>query len=434
MSEFRFVHAADLHLDSPMQGLERYPSAPVDAVRSASRAALRNLVDLCLAEEADFLLLAGDLYDGDWRDYHTGLAFAAEMARLAVAGIRVVWIRGNHDAASQITRRLRLAEGVTELPADAPGSQVFEDLGVAVHGQSYPQRDVTDNLASAYPPPHPDLFNIGLLHTALEGRAGHAPYAPCRLSDLVARGYDYWALGHVHARDVVHREPWVVFPGNLQGRHSGECGPKGASLVEVEAGRVASVEHRPLDVVRWARIAVDLEGVDSIDSALERSVTGLHEAALAAEGRILAARLELSGRCGVHEALLGDPERWLAELQAHGAEVATEVGVEVWIEQARLRTQSSLGLAAIRSGGGPLGELLAAMAQLEARPEGLEGLLEGLEELRRKLPAELGNSLDIEELFSASGLAARMPESAALLAARLIDVGPGRVGSGEERS
>src|SRR6187402_966325 len=286
----KFVHAADLHLDSPLAGLSKYEGAPVEQIRGATRRALENLVKLCLSEQVELLLIAGDLYDGDWRDYSTGLFFAKQMAALRAGNVRVVWIRGNHDAASKLTAHLQLPSNVRELSHKMPESFLLEDLGIAVHGQSFETRDVSRDLSSRYPEPKADLFNIGLLHTALEGRVGHAPYAPCKLNALIDLGYDYFALGHVHTREVLSREPWIVFPGNLQGRHARETGAKGATLVTVDEQRVRSVEHRALDEVRWHVAEADVSSEHSLDGVLERVREALGRAVVASEGRLSAIR------------------------------------------------------------------------------------------------------------------------------------------------
>ncbi|HEX9619515.1 MAG TPA: DNA repair exonuclease, partial [Polyangiaceae bacterium] len=291
MSTLRVLHAADLHLDSPLSGLDRYEGAPVERLRGATRRAFSNLVDFCVEEEVKLLLIAGDLYDGNWRDYSTGLFFVGEMARLREAGVRVVWIRGNHDAASKLTKHLRLPENVRELPYRSAGSVVFEDWGVAVHGRGYPEPHVTEDLVRDYPAPHSGLLNFGLLHTALDGRVGHEPYAPCSLRTLLDRGYDYWALGHVHTREVLHENPWVVFPGNLQGRQLRESGSKGATLISVDGASIARVEHVALDVVRWAFVAVDVAEAANPDDVLELVSRELARAAQEAEGRLVAARV-----------------------------------------------------------------------------------------------------------------------------------------------
>lgn len=308
------VHASDIHLDSPMVGLERYEGCPVEAIRGATRRALTRLVDATLDERAALLLIAGDLYDGAWRDYATGLFFVGQMRRLREAGIPVVVLRGNHDAESQITKNLRLPENVHELPTDRPGTVVLEELGIAVHGRGFPTREVHEDLARAYPEARGSLFNVGMLHTALGGREGHEPYAPTSLEVLRGRGYDYWALGHVHRAEVVAREPWVVYPGNLQGRSVKEVGPKGAAFVTVESGRVVGVDLRALDVVRWADVVIDATPDEGPTDLLDRARTALAEQVASAEERLVAARLTVRGATRAHGHVLRAPEAFVADL------------------------------------------------------------------------------------------------------------------------
>ncbi|HEV7786627.1 MAG TPA: DNA repair exonuclease, partial [Thermoanaerobaculia bacterium] len=257
---FRFLHAADVHLDSPLRGLERYEGAPVEEIRGATRKAFVNLVDLAIHEEVAFLLLAGDLYDGDWRDYNTGLFFIAQMRRLEAAGIPVFVVAGNHDAASQITKVLRPPANVRMLGTKKPETVRLEEIGAAIHGQGFAAASVKEDLSAGYPTADPFLFNVGLLHTSLDGRPGYASYAPCTVAGLRSRGYQYWALGHVHEREEVSRDPWIVFPGVLQGRHVRETGAKGATLVTVGDREVVSVEAHELDVMRWAVCTADATG------------------------------------------------------------------------------------------------------------------------------------------------------------------------------
>ncbi|MEA3241599.1 MAG: DNA repair exonuclease, partial [Pseudomonadota bacterium] len=254
----KFIHTADIHLDSPLKGLEIHEDAPVEAIRGATRRAFENLISLAIEEDVDFVLIAGDLYDGDWRDYNTGLFFVRQMGKLDAAGIKVFIVSGNHDAASQITRAMPLPDNVTVFSAKKPQSVKLDELGVIIHGQSYSSRAMSENLGLNYPRQEPGFFNIGLLHTSLTGREGHDVYAPCTIDELKSRGYDYWALGHVHQREVVSTDPLIVFSGNIQGRHIKETGAKGVTLVRVEDGRIVEVEAVELDVLRWSICQVDL--------------------------------------------------------------------------------------------------------------------------------------------------------------------------------
>ena len=248
---FRFVHAADLHLGSPLLGLSQRDDDVAARFARASRDAFEELVTRALEEQAAFAVIAGDVFDGDWRDASIGLFFNRQLARLTNRGVRPIFLRGNHDADSVVTKSLTWPDRVVEFSTRKPETHRIEELRVALHGRGFPRRDVTENYAAAYPDPLAGWFNIGVLHTAC-GRAGHENYAPCTPDDLAARGYDYWALGHVHAFEIVSRDPWIVYPGNLQGRSIRECGDKGAVIVDVADGRVAGVRRVLTDRARWA--------------------------------------------------------------------------------------------------------------------------------------------------------------------------------------
>lgn len=379
------VHAADLHIDSPLLGLRRYEGAPVGAIRGSTRRALDALVQLCLDREAALLLLAGDLFDGDWRDYSTGLFFAAQMSRLRQAGVRVAWVRGNHDAASRIRKHLRLPRNVVELSTRRPETHVFDDLGVAVHGQGFARHQVTEDLAATYPARVAGAFNVGLLHTCATGRPGHAPYAPTRLQVLADKGYDYWALGHVHTREVLSEEPWVVFPGNLQGRHARETGPKGATLIEVRDGRVVDVAHHSLDVVRWARCTVDVGEAADAHDAVDLVRAALAVASAEAGGRVLAARLVMDGITPAHEALAATPERWVAEVRAAANDVVPD---GLWVERVELNTRPEVDAGALADRDDAMGQLVRSLRELQGDEAELAALFGSLDELVSKLPEE----------------------------------------------
>jgi predicted phosphodiesterase len=327
----RFLHVADVHLDSPLTGLARRASIPPEVLDGCTRRAFANAIDLAIAEEVDFVVIAGDLYDGDQKDFSTALCFAREMKRL---GRPCLMVRGNHDAASVITRTLELPPNVRAFGARHPETIRLDDLGVAIHGQSFPNRAVPEDLSLDYPAPVPGMFNIGLLHTSAENPGAHETYAPCRLETLVVRGYQYWALGHIHERRELHRDPPVVFAGNTQGRHVNETGAKGVTLVHVEAGRVVRVEHRPTDVLRWAAPTVDLDGAATMADVAARLRFALAAASDGADGRPVIARVTLIGRTACHASLVADPETIEAECQA----AALAASDRLHIEGVRVRT------------------------------------------------------------------------------------------------
>ena len=383
----RFIHCADIHLDSPLRGLERYEGAPVELIRGATRGAFTSLITRCLEEAVDFLLIAGDLYDGDRRDFNTALYFCKQMSRLREWEIPVFLIRGNHDAESRITRDLPLPDNVYLFPANGPSTQVIERLRVAVHGQSFATPAVTENLVAAYPDRRDAYFNIGLLHTSLDGRPGHAPYAPCTTADLKAKGYDYWALGHVHTREIVCQDPWMVFPGNLQGRHIRETGSKGYTLVTASNdGAVEDVRHCSVDVVRWHEIDVDGDGAVSVDEIVHRAREAIAQVSAAADGRIIAARLIVGGCCAAHDEIATRP--WQFEAQIRG--VANDAAVDsVWIADLVVDTSPTYDLGAIRDRDDPVGELARLIQELGDSPEAREEIDREFLALRSSLPSEL---------------------------------------------
>ncbi len=381
---FRFIHAADIHLDSPLRGLESYEDAPVEEIRGANRRAFDNLVELAVEEDVSFVLLAGDLYDGEWKDYNTGLFFAERMGRLRRQNIRVFMVSGNHDAASQITRTLQLPDNVLVLSTKKPQTILLDHIGVAIHGQGYQSRAMSKNLAEQYPQYNPGYFNIGILHTALNGREGHEPYAPCTLDDLKQKGYDYWALGHVHKREEVSKDPWIVFPGNIQGRHIRETGAKGASLVTVENGEVIGVEHHELDVLRWSVCRVELSGCEMVNAVHDHVRQALEGEQEHAEGRILAVRLVLTGDCPVHPRLLEDS----AHLRESFRSMAAGLG-DMWLEKVLFKTGRKGSLKDAMGEETPLAGLMTAVEQFELDAGRLLDLVPEVAALKSKLPPDL---------------------------------------------
>ena len=418
---FRIVHAADLHLDSPLRGLSRYEGAPVAELRGATRRALENLITLCLDEQAKLLLLAGDLYDGEWRDYATGLFLSAQLARLREVGTQVVWIRGNHDAQSRLTKHLDLGAHVFELGVRAPETRIFEQFGVAVHGQGFASAAVTDDLSAQYPAPVSSALNIGLLHTALSGRTGHAPYAPCDVRALQNKGYDYWALGHVHAREVVSEAPYIVFPGNLQGRHMRELGPKGATVIHVSDGLVQKLEHRVLDVVRFSHAQIDVAEASHPDDVVALTKRAMTSAATEAGSRMCALRLTLCGASRAHAAMMRDPERVRAAIKARAHEVN---GEGVWVEEIHFATQMPLDLTVLAERDDAVGQLVRSLGALRDDPLQLGTLIDEIRDLEASLPLEVRElelGIDLSNAEQARALITSVRD---LLLPRLLDEVP----------
>lgn len=332
---FSFIHTGDLHLDSPLTGLRGVDDERAPLVAGAARRAFVDVVDLAIDRRVDAVLIAGDLWDGDWPDLSAGLFVEEQAGRLQRAGIAVVAILGNHDAASRVTNHLRSLSALHLLPETEPGS--LECGAAVIHGQSFARPDVTDNLAAGYPAPVPGRINIGLLHTALDGSYGHSPYAPCSLAQLSAKGYDYWALGHVHTRAALQAEPagqggTIAYCGVLQGRHARELEPKGVwhGVVE-EAGAPVRLTPVDLDHVAWYRAVADV-AAEEAPAAIDRALREV-AARIPPSLRCAVVRLVLAGRTARHHALsvAGETlraEAALAAARADGRLLIERVSVE----------------------------------------------------------------------------------------------------------
>ncbi len=332
----RFLHASDSHIDSPLKGLNSYEGAPVDTLRSATRRAFQNLVQLAIDENVDFMVIAGDIYDGDWKDYSTGLFFRGEMAKLKQNGISVYIVAGNHDAASVISKRLNLPDNVHVFSTRTTESLEVVGHPVIIHGRGFPNRAVPENFAKEYPVAVPNRFNIGLLHTSLTGRTGHDIYSPCSEADLRQKGYGYWALGHIHQPEVISKEPWIVFSGNCQGRDIRESGERGCFLVTIsDSFEVLSVDFHNIDVVRWQTLDIDLTGMEYEEDALNELSQSIASAVNGAEGRLVAARIIFKGATKLHGSFHREISHWRAQILG----IAQDYGEElVWIEKLKILT------------------------------------------------------------------------------------------------
>ena len=416
----KFLHAADIHLDSPLQKLDHYEGAPVEELRHATRRALENMVELAMLEDVAFVIIAGDLYDGDWKDYNTGLYFVSQMRKLREADIQVYIIQGNHDAASKITKTLRLPDGVRLFATERPETFRRDKDGVAIHGQSFSTPAVKKNLTTNYPSPLPGYFNIGVLHTCATGREGHEPYAPCTTADLQSKGYDYWALGHVHQREVLLDDPLSIFPGNVQGRHVRETGPKGCFRVMVDNHGHAAAEFKPLDVIRWFRLEVDASGIEKPYEVIDMINAQLEGFLEQNEGLPLIARVEVNGACAAHDELAADLERWTNELRSASLYSGGEM---IWVEKIKLRSTPALEMQSVDSASGPLAELVHHLNEMRSDPDQLKNLGGVFEDLRKKLPKELGQGAEGLLLDDPEWLAQILGQVSPMLIRRLMGKG-----------
>ena len=410
----KFIHCADVHLVTPLQGLADYPGAPIKEIRNATRRAFEKVLDCAISESVDFLIIAGDLYDTGLKSFESALFFNKQMARLADAGINVYLIYGNHDAASKLIKQLRPPKNVHVFPSTEPHSFLNEDLRLAIHGQSFSTPEITEDLAVNYPPPVPDFFNIGVLHTNLGGISDHANYAPCSLQTLKSKGYQYWALGHVHNRQVLCADPYVVYPGNIQGRHGKEQGEKSCELVTVSDTGTISIGPVSTSVVPWIETCIDASSCQNADEVYDKLRTALGSLVLQTKERVTAVRLKISGTTDAHVELNRD----LDQVRNETISIANECGNGLlWVERVQVATLPRFDRTSLLTRDDPIGEIVRMVAALRLNPAALDNF-SSIQELRKKLPPDIAEGAEPIELDTLT-LVAALEEAEGLLLARL---------------
>lgn len=397
----KILHTADLHLDSPLASLALRNEDLQARVITASRKALEKMVDFCISEGVAAMLIAGDLYDRAERSAKTAAYLTIQMERLRAAGVQVFYIKGNHDAENPITGEIDLPANVHVF--DGRGGKVQAAPGVWVHGVSFRDKHAPDSLVPKFGAPELGAVNIAMLHTSLTGSAGHDPYAPCSVADLVQTGFDYWALGHIHKRQVHSTAPWVVMPGNPQGRDIGESGPKSATLLTIAAGQI-EIEEVPTATVEFRESSVSLVGLADDDAIRDRLRTHVQaEAATVTDCAIL--RLTLTGATPRAWQLRRDRDMWVELLN----QIAEDTG-RVWIEKLALAVTSPNAAA---SPNDAVAEVQLIMEQIAGEEGFRNAAMQELEQMLALLPQARRAAL-APDLESQSALADRLAHDAIL--------------------
>lgn len=390
---FRFIHTADLHLDAPLRAIALRDPDLANAVGAASRTAFSRIVDLCIEEVVAFLLIAGDLWDGQHSSTKTPRFLKQELLRLNAAGIRCFIIRGNHDALARQTGELDLPEN-TVLFGGRPSTTELDLDGhqIAVHGLSFREPHAPDSLLPRYPAPKAGAFNIGMMHTSLNGSPGHDNYAPCSLSDLKAHGYDYWALGHIHRRAEYLGRATIVMPGIPQGRDIGEAGSTSVTLVDVADDNAVTLEQRSVASLRFDRVTLDCSGIDewaALLTGLEREIRLAGQNPRSAEHLVI--RPVLHGITPLAWRIARDQDRLTEEARAF----ASSAGV--WIDKLELRISSAEDATTLAGAHLPAELVRAVLEDLPGDPGLTVAMTNAAQELLRDLPADLRDILGQDE-------------------------------------
>lgn len=403
---FRFVHAADIHLDSPLRSLALRDPALAELIGNATRRAFVSVVNLCLDEQVDALLLSGDLYDGEQTSMKTARFLADQIQKLHEADIKVFIIRGNHDALSRITRELTFPEGsVTVFGGRAAAVPIERDRGalpVVIHGISFAQPHAPESLLNRFKPPVAGAVNIGLLHTSLDGSPGHDPYAPCGLADLQAAGFRYWALGHIHKRAATAGETTVVMPGMPQGRDINEAGAKSVTLATITDDGSIVLEEHPTSVAQFERVTVRLGGIEDWGDMVRALRQALEQARRGVRSEHLVARLHLTGATPLLWRLRRDVDLLRTEAEGQAAAVGKS-----WIDRLEIDCQASGAISdsSPHAEADPLDELRRLMGEVMQDDAYRAEITSIAEELCNQLPVECRSLLGADEDTFAANLA-----------------------------
>jgi len=376
------VHAADLHLDSPFRGSADARPALKDRLQSATLGALERVVGHTIGAKADFLIIAGDLYDSKDRSLRALVAFRKQMERLADRNIPVFIVHGNHDplngwgSSFQLPANVMTFGGRTDTePFLRFGREVAQIVGV-----SYTRERVTDNLASSFTAPPDAPYSIAVLHANIGHQAGHADYAPATVEDLVTAGFNYWALGHVHTRSILAKEPaMVVYPGNTQGRNPRESGPRGCYQVDVDTHGRAHLEFVDTSVVRWAHIELSIRDCADMDQLVDSMLREARNASAGFDGPTVV-RCTIRGNGVLHRDLQRD------EMNEELCEVLQSVVVA---ESVRIATGPELDLESLARTETMVSDFLKVAERALDEPELRQRLADSLTALfrRRDMPA-----------------------------------------------
>ncbi|WEK55442.1 MAG: DNA repair exonuclease [Candidatus Cohnella colombiensis] len=361
---FSFIHAADLHLDSPFKGMGSAPDYVKERLRDSTFAALRRLVAIAKQERVDFIVLSGDLYDAADRSLRAQLKLQRALTELTEEGIDVFIVHGNHDPLSGRQAKLDVPSGVHVCGAEGveciPAHTRNGELVAHVYGISYATSAVNQNLAQRFKVKGGAPFHLAILHANVDGNASHDNYAPCQLQELVDSGFQYWALGHIHDRRVLHEYPHVVYAGNIQGRSIRETGEKGIYLVSVSSSGAITLDFREVADVVWQEVSVTIDGLEREQQLKERLLRSMDELVKRSSGRPVVMRFRIEGRGVLHERLMESivVDEWLEELREWSSDGEYSLDTWIWPDAISVRSGGLLQLEATAEEDGFVGELV----------------------------------------------------------------------------
>lgn len=336
MEKIKFLHTADLHLDSPFVGLKTLPQSIFNKIKNSTFAAFERIIQIAIDQKVDFIVIAGDVYDREHRSVQAQTKLRKGFEILAEYGIEVFISHGNHDHLGGEVLSFNWPENVHFFMGGMVEMLPFyksDQTKVHLYGFSYPQRVVTENKTAEYKKVHGATYHIGLLHGALEGNTDHDRYAPFTISELLEKEFNYWALGHIHQKQVLHEQPYMIYPGNIQGLHKGEKGEKGCYIVELQDNDT-TIQFFQTNSIKWAAVEIDITTFNRFDELLfacERE-----KETIRMENESVMVYIKLIGSGPLHQSLLESSlvEELLEYLQ-EGEEVENSF---IWVESIHVET------------------------------------------------------------------------------------------------
>ncbi len=383
MARVKFIHAADLHLDTPFRGLSTWNADLAKRLRDATFQSYRRIIDLCIRHRVDFLLISGDIFDSEMQSLAAQLGFVSGLKRLSETGIATYFICGNHDPLGSWMEGLQLPENVFRFGSEQPETYGFSRHGQLVaniQGISYQDKEVHENLSARYGiTGNSAPVSIGLLHGSVGPTGPHINYAPFRIRDVENKGFDYWALGHIHKRQILHAaDPAVAYPGNPQGRDFGETGPKGCLLVEIEENRPPAIQFLETHSIRFEEVELDLSGEERIDRIPMRINEAITQIEGYQEQSSYIVRVRVRGRTSLHTVLKRSGE--MQQLAEQFNEGQIHQPNFVLIDRIEVQTNPDIDLDKIRKSGDFIAEILLYIEEFEEEEEKLTGLIESMDE------------------------------------------------------
>jgi len=381
LTAFRFIHCSDLHIDSPFKGFSAIRPDWADRLREAPLRSFLKIVDLAISEQVDAVLISGDVFDGEDKSLQAQFKFRRGLQTLSEHGIPTFIAHGNHDPLNTWSTTLDWPEKVNVFPGSRVSSIPVKKDGrtlAHIYGTSFHQRDVFDNLALQFNRQQEAGFAVAVLHANVGGHPDHDPYAPCAMDDLVTRGMDYWALGHIHAREVMRRSnPAIVYCGNSQGRFFKESGPKGCYLVTLKEGADPDIQFMATDTIRFMEVTLDLSSCVTPDDVVAEMIGQCQMLMEQAEGRSLVVRQTLTGRTEVHPLL--HKGGTLNSLRDEVLQNFPNRRAGLWLEF-RLHTRGTYDIDTLTQGQDFIADLIALYGR-QAEPESLPQCREALKPL-----------------------------------------------------